>query len=77
MIRCIDSSLYTGITNDLYRRMHQHNSGKGCKYTSSRTPVSLIWYAKVANKSTALRLEYNIKLLTRKQKLQFIGLLNP
>ena len=66
-----DNSLYTGITNDLDRRIKQHNTGKGAKYTKSRAPVSLVKSFKVDSKSEALKLEYKIKQLSRQEKLDF------
>ncbi|MCK4810384.1 MAG: GIY-YIG nuclease family protein [Candidatus Omnitrophica bacterium] len=41
IIRCRDNTLYTGITNNLKRRIREHNSGKGCRYTKCRWPVEL------------------------------------
>lgn len=66
-----DNSLYTGITNNLDRRIKQHNSGKGAKYTKNRGPVVLVKSFKVETKSQALKLEYKIKQLPRQQKLDF------
>ena len=43
ILRCGDGSLYTGITNDLSRRLAAHSSGRGAKYTRSRLPVALVW----------------------------------
>ena len=66
-----DNSLYTGITNNLDRRIKQHNLGKGAKYTKNRGPVVLVKSFKVETKSQALKLEYKIKQLPRQQKLDF------
>ena len=41
ILRCSDGSLYTGWTNDIEKRLEQHNAGKGAKYTKGRTPVTL------------------------------------
>lgn len=65
-----DNTLYTGITNNLEKRIKQHNSKKGAKYTKYRAPVVLYKYFIVASKSEALKLEYKIKKLSRKQKLE-------
>ena len=62
MVCCRDDSLYTGISNNLARRVEEHNSHKaGAKYTKSRRPVRLVYYEKVSSRSEALRREYKIK----------------
>lgn len=66
---CSDKTLYTGITNDLEQRLDAHNAGLGAKYTRGRTPVRLIYQEKAANKAEASRREYQIKKLTRAEKL--------
>lgn len=68
---CSDQTLYTGITNNLEKRLAAHNNKKGAKYTKYRTPVTLIKSFEVADKSTALKLEYKIKQLPRSEKLKF------
>ena len=72
MLRCGDGSLYTGSTDDVARRLKVHQSGKGAKYTRSRLPVELVYQEACADKSAALRREYEIKQLTRVQKLKLI-----
>ncbi|MFC1843971.1 GIY-YIG nuclease family protein [Thermodesulfobacteriota bacterium] len=69
MVRCSDGTLYTGITNDLEKRIEAHNSGKdGARYTRSRRPVSLVYSEEAGSKSEAASLEYRIKKLTRAKK---------
>ncbi|MCD7946850.1 MAG: GIY-YIG nuclease family protein [Oscillospiraceae bacterium] len=68
MLRCADGTLYTGITNDLTRRIAVHNSGKGAKYTRGRLPVKLVYSAPCPNKSEALRMELVIKRMNRREK---------
>lgn len=69
MVRCSDDSLYTGITNDLNKRMFDHNNSKiWAKYTKSRRPVSLVWRIKVIDRNAASKLELKIKWLMRAQK---------
>lgn len=70
ILRCSDDTLYTGITNNLERRIEQHNEGKGAKYTRGRGPVTLVKYFECASKSEALKLEYKIKQLSREEKLK-------
>ena len=72
ILRCGDGTLYTGCTNDLPRRLQAHQSGRGAKYTRSRLPVELVYQEACADKSAALRREYEIKQLTRVQKLKLI-----
>ena len=72
MLRCADGSLYSGWTSDLEKRLKAHNSGNGAKYTRSRLPVSLVYKEKFENKETAMRREYQLKRLTRQEKLRLI-----
>ncbi len=68
MLRCRDNTLYTGITDDVPRRLQAHNSGVGAKYTRGRGPLTLVYQEICATKSDALKKEYAIKQLTRAQK---------
>ena len=76
LLRCGDGTLYTGFTNDLARRLAAHNAGRGAKYTRGRRPVELVYWESFSNKSSALRRalrrEYAIKQLPRRQKLTLI-----
>ena len=72
LLRCADGTLYTGYTDDPVRRTKIHNAGKGAKYTRARLPVELVYQEACADKSAALRREYEIKRLTRVQKLKLI-----
>lgn len=72
IVECKDGTLYTGWTTDLERRMKAHNSGKGAKYTRSRLPVMLRYYESFETKQEAMRREYEIKQLTRKEKEKLI-----
>ena len=65
---CKDGTLYTGITDNLQRRLSQHNEGKGAKYTRGRGPVSVVYVEQCENKSHALRREIAVKKLSRAQK---------
>lgn len=73
ILECSDKkkSLYTGITNDLEKRIKQHNEGKGAKYTRGRGPVTLVKSFTCTSKSEALKLEYHIKQLPREEKLSY------
>ena len=73
IVRCADNTLYTGMTNDLLRRIAQHNAGTAARYTRARLPVSLVYQEEAGNRSEALKREYAIKQLSRKQKEKTIG----
>ena len=70
MLRCGDGSLYTGITTDVERRLEEHRSGKGAKYTRGRGPLALVYREECGDKSAALRRELEIKALPREEKLK-------
>ena len=72
ILRCGDGTLYTGITDDVPRRLAAHRAGKGAKYTRGRGPLELVWQEQVPDKSAALQREYQIKRLTRQEKEQLI-----
>jgi putative endonuclease len=73
ILRCHDNTLYTGYTNDIPKRLQTHNSGKGAKYTRARLPVKLIYFEKYISKKEAMKREYQIKQLSRYQKLELIN----
>ena len=73
MLRCGDGSLYTGITTDVERRLEEHRSGKGAKYTRSRGPLELVYAEVCSDKSAALKREWEIKSLPRTEKLKLIA----
>lgn len=68
MLECADGSLYTGVTNDLERRVAQHNDGTGARYTRSRRPVKVRYQEICDNRSSALLRECSLRLLSRKEK---------
>ena len=70
LLECSDGTLYCGITNNLEKRIQVHNSGKGAKYTKTRLPVKLYYYEELTDKSSASKREWQIKKLSRTQKLQ-------
>ncbi len=72
ILKCADGTLYCGWTNDLEKRIKAHNSGKGAKYTRSRLPVTLVYFEEFENPVDAQKREYQIKLLSRSEKLNLI-----
>ena len=68
ILKCKDDSLYTGWTNDLKKRITSHNAGKGAKYTTARRPVELVYYEEFQTREEAMKREYAIKQLSRKEK---------
>ena len=70
ILRCGDGTLYTGITTDVERRLEEHRSGKGAKYTRGRAPLELVYREECDDKSAALKREIEIKKLTREEKLK-------
>ena len=69
LLECADGTLYTGISNDLLRRLGQHGRGVASKYTRTRLPVRLRWSERHPDRSAALRREAEIKRLPRARKL--------
>ena len=72
IIECSDGTLYTGITNDLDRRITAHNDGRGAKYTKSRRPVRLRFSEPAADRKNASQREYAIKSLCKAEKMRLI-----
>lgn len=72
IVECRDGKLYTGWTNCIEKRLEDHNSGKGAKFTRSRTPVRLRYLEISETKSAAMSREFAIKQMTRKEKEQLI-----
>lgn len=73
ILECADGTLYTGITNDLDRRMAEHEAGKGAKYTMGRGPLQLVYQEVCQDRGLASKRENEIKALDRNAKLQLIG----
>ena len=72
VVRCSDGTLYTGITNDLERRISAHQNGTASKYTRARRPVELVFHEGSSGRGAASRREAEIKRLTRSQKLDLV-----
>ena len=69
ILECGDGTLYTGITDDLERRLKAHSEGKGAKYTRGRGPLILRHREELPDKGTALKREYAIKQLSKPEKM--------
>jgi putative endonuclease len=68
ILQCADGSYYTGWSTDPEKRLHQHNAGRGGKYTRSRLPVQIIYIEELPDRTSAMRREHSIKGMTRKKK---------
>jgi predicted GIY-YIG superfamily endonuclease len=73
VLRCSDDSLYTGVTTDLKRRLEEHNSGSGAKYTRSRLPVSAEHVELGHDQSSALSREAEIKSMSKAKKEKLVN----
>ena len=73
LLRCRDGSLYTGITNDLGRRLDAHEAGTASAYTRSRRPLRLAYREELPDRGAALKREAAIRRLPREAKLALCG----
>lgn len=73
ILECSDKTYYTGWTKDLEKRIKTHNQGKGAKYTRGRRPVKLIYFENFNGKIEAMKREYEIKQMSRKEKEKLIS----
>lgn len=73
IIRCTNGTLYTGSTNHLIRRWHQHQQGRGAKYLKAHDPEEMVFIESHLNRSEACKREYQIKQLSRKEKEALIS----
>ena len=73
ILSCADGSLYTGIACDVPARVAEHQGGKrGAKYLRGRSPFDLVFQHAVGDRSSAQRMEYRVKQLSRSEKLDLI-----
>lgn len=73
IVLCIDNTLYTGVTNNINKRVREHNTSKrGAKYTKTRRPVRLVYLELFDSRSEAQRREYKIKQLSKQDKNKLI-----
>lgn len=72
LLKCADGSLYCGWTNNLEERVRTHNAGQGAKYTRSRLPARLVYWEHFDTKQEAMRREWHVKQMSRKEKIKMI-----
>jgi putative endonuclease len=72
IVECSDGTLYTGVTNNVRKRVSAHNAGKGAKYTRTRTPVTLRIWVGGMTKSRALQIEWQVKQQPRNRKVAYL-----
>ena len=72
IIKCRDQTLYTGITNNLPKRLQMHESGQAAKYTRGRGPFKLVYQEFLENRSLSTKRESEIKKLTKEDKNSLI-----
>ncbi|MFI8414994.1 GIY-YIG nuclease family protein [Serratia sp. NPDC078593] len=73
MLRLPSGMLYTGITTDVTRRLAQHQAGKGAKALRGKGELTLAFQCEAGDRSQALRLEYRIKQLSKKEKERLVA----
>lgn len=73
ILQCGDGSLYTGVTNDVEKRLEAHRQGKGAKYTRGRGPLQLVYQETCQGRSHALQREIQVKKLPKAKKLLLIS----
>ena len=71
LLECLDGSFYTGVTNDIDKRMKTHSDGKGSKYVNRKGFKKLLYAKPCKDKSDAHKKEYQIKQLQRNQKIEW------
>ncbi len=73
LVRCGDGSLYTGVSNDVARRLQAHRRGRGARYLKGRGPLLLARKVRVGTRSEALRVERKVKRMKREWKEKLIA----
>ena len=74
ILKCSDNTYYTGVTNDIYRRLNEHQEGKDANsYTFKRKPVQLVFYTEFSNVEVAIEKEKQIKKWSKNKKEALIN----
>ena len=74
VLRCRNNSLYIGLTNNIDRRLKEHNRGTGSKFVRSRRPFELVKTIPCKSAEEARSLEYKLKRLKRSRKIEVLNL---
>ncbi|MBI5640825.1 MAG: GIY-YIG nuclease family protein [Nitrospirae bacterium] len=74
VLRCRNDALYIGLTNNVHKRLGEHEKGTGSKYVRSQRPFRLVKTIPCNNASEARSLEYRLKRLSRSRKIEMLGL---
>jgi putative endonuclease len=77
MTNKVNTVLYTGVTNDLYRRVLQHKNGKGGAFTSKYNIIKLVYYECGEDITAAITREKQIKGGSRQAKIDLVNSINP
>ncbi len=72
ILKCADSSLYTGIAKDIQKRFQMHSEGKGARYTRTRRPLEIVYQETCKSRTHALIREYTVKALPKPKKLALV-----
>jgi putative endonuclease len=73
IVRCADGTLYTGLATDVQRRVEEHRAGtRGAKFLRGKEPLEIVFTEAVGDRALASRLEYRVKQLSRRQKLDLV-----
>lgn len=75
-MQCADNTYYTGVTNNLEKRLQTHNLGNGAKYTAGRLPVKIVYHQDNLTENQAKKTEFKIKKLNRQEKAKIVYLRN-
>ena len=73
MLRCVDGSYYTGSTDELEKRIAEHQHGEGCEWTRRRLPVEFVWRQEFPSREEAREAEHQIKRWSRAKKEALIA----
>ncbi|BAS67542.1 MAG: GIY-YIG nuclease family protein [Gammaproteobacteria bacterium] len=75
LLRCINGTLYCGVTNDIDKRLRQHNGEikGGAKYTRANGPCELVHQEPAKDRSSAQKREYEIKEMPRIEKMRLVN----
>ena len=72
ILKCSDNSFYTGITNDITRRLKMHSNGKASRYTRTRRPIELLYQESCKSRTQAMVRECAVKAFSRKEKEKLV-----